>query len=100
MEEKDGRVKLITEVLRGIKVIKLYVWEQHFVRAISSTFVFLFNSCSIRRTKSLLFFRIKRPGVEAFKGKEVSRRFMRLFLGHDPCVNIYSDVRNIRSNGE
>ncbi|XP_044256061.1 ATP-binding cassette sub-family C member 10 [Tribolium madens] len=35
MKEKDMRVKMVTEVLRGIKVIKLYVWEQHFVRIIT-----------------------------------------------------------------
>ncbi|CAG9820276.1 unnamed protein product [Phaedon cochleariae] len=32
MQKKDARVKIITEILRGIKAIKLYVWEQHFVR--------------------------------------------------------------------
>lgn len=36
MREKDTRVKMVTEVLRGIKAIKLYVWEQHFVRIITS----------------------------------------------------------------
>lgn len=36
MTEKDARVKMITEVLRGIKAIKLYVWEQHFLRIITS----------------------------------------------------------------
>ncbi|CAH0561097.1 unnamed protein product [Brassicogethes aeneus] len=35
MEQKDARVKMITEVLRGIKAIKLYVWEQHFIRLIT-----------------------------------------------------------------
>ncbi|RZC35044.1 multidrug resistance-associated protein 7 [Asbolus verrucosus] len=35
MQEKDARVKMLTEVLRGIKAIKLYVWEQHFLRLIT-----------------------------------------------------------------
>ncbi|XP_072392166.1 ATP-binding cassette sub-family C member 10 [Diabrotica undecimpunctata] len=35
MEQKDGRVKLTFEILRGIKAIKLYVWEQHFIRLIT-----------------------------------------------------------------
>ncbi|XP_060531878.1 ATP-binding cassette sub-family C member 10 isoform X2 [Cylas formicarius] len=35
MEQKDHRVKLITEVLRGIKAIKFYVWEEYFVRQIA-----------------------------------------------------------------
>ncbi|XP_044748946.1 ATP-binding cassette sub-family C member 10 [Coccinella septempunctata] len=34
MAEKDSRVRVITEVLRGIKAVKLYVWEQHFIRSI------------------------------------------------------------------
>lgn len=38
MTEKDSRVKMIAEVLKGIKVIKLYVWEQHFVRIITSMY--------------------------------------------------------------
>ncbi|CAH1956339.1 unnamed protein product [Acanthoscelides obtectus] len=35
MEQKDARVKIITEVLRGIRAVKLYVWEQHFIRLIT-----------------------------------------------------------------
>ncbi|XP_057666967.1 ATP-binding cassette sub-family C member 10 isoform X2 [Diorhabda carinulata] len=35
MEQKDERVKLISEILRSIRAIKLYVWEQHFVRNIT-----------------------------------------------------------------
>ncbi|KAG5870301.1 hypothetical protein JTB14_023086 [Gonioctena quinquepunctata] len=35
MEYKDARVKIIAEVLRGIKAIKLYVWEQHFIGLIT-----------------------------------------------------------------
>ncbi|KAK9891612.1 hypothetical protein WA026_015576 [Henosepilachna vigintioctopunctata] len=34
MAEKDSRVKVITEVLRGMKAIKLHVWEQHFIKRI------------------------------------------------------------------
>lgn len=36
MERKDARVKMMTEVLRGIKAIKVHVWEQHFVKVILS----------------------------------------------------------------
>lgn len=39
MEQKDKRVKIITEVLRGIKAVKLYVWEDHFLRLISRTYI-------------------------------------------------------------
>ncbi|XP_030766381.1 multidrug resistance-associated protein 7 [Sitophilus oryzae] len=35
MEKKDARVKIIAEVLRGIRAIKLYVWEEHFMSRIS-----------------------------------------------------------------
>lgn len=36
MERKDERVKMMSEVLRGIKPIKIHVWEQYFVRTINS----------------------------------------------------------------
>lgn len=39
MEQKDGRVKMMTEVLRGIRSIKIYVWEQHFIKLISSMLI-------------------------------------------------------------
>ncbi|XP_076252825.1 ATP-binding cassette sub-family C member 10 isoform X2 [Rhynchophorus ferrugineus] len=35
MEKKDARVKMISEVLRGIKAIKFYVWEDHFMHLIN-----------------------------------------------------------------
>lgn len=31
MEKKDGRVANMTEVLRGIRVLKVHVWEEHFL---------------------------------------------------------------------
>ena len=34
MEHKDRRIKLIDEVLNGIKVLKLYAWENSFARNI------------------------------------------------------------------
>ena len=30
MQQKDQRIRLTSEVLNGIKVIKLYAWEDHF----------------------------------------------------------------------
>ena len=30
MQQKDHRIRLMNEVLNGIKVIKLYAWEDHF----------------------------------------------------------------------
>ena len=35
MKEKDKRVKLMSEILNGIKVLKLYAWEESFNRIIS-----------------------------------------------------------------
>jgi ABC-type multidrug transport system fused ATPase/permease subunit len=35
MELKDQRIKMINEVLSGIKVVKLYAWEQSFLDSIS-----------------------------------------------------------------
>ncbi|XP_033736227.1 multidrug resistance-associated protein 7-like [Pecten maximus] len=34
MEQKDKRTKLMNEVLGGIKIIKLYTWENHFQKMI------------------------------------------------------------------
>ncbi|XP_055346997.1 multidrug resistance-associated protein 1-like [Paramacrobiotus metropolitanus] len=34
MKEKDGRIKLITEILNGMKVLKLYAWEESFLKQI------------------------------------------------------------------
>ena len=30
MQQKDCRIRLTSELLNGIKVIKLYAWEDHF----------------------------------------------------------------------
>ena len=32
MNKKDERVRVITEILNGIKVLKLYAWESSFVQ--------------------------------------------------------------------
>ena len=36
MKQKDRRIRLMNEVLNGIKVIKLYAWENHFQSNIQS----------------------------------------------------------------
>ena len=36
MQHKDRRIRLMNEVLKGIKVIKLYAWEEHFQRNVQS----------------------------------------------------------------
>ena len=38
MLQKDERVKVMAEILRGIRVIKLHVWEDHFVDRIGSEY--------------------------------------------------------------
>nr|CAD7591948.1 unnamed protein product [Timema genevievae] len=35
MSSKDERVKLVAEVLRGIRAIKFHVWEEHFIHKIN-----------------------------------------------------------------
>ena len=37
MQQKDRRIQLMNEVLNGVKVIKLYAWEDHFQRNVEST---------------------------------------------------------------
>ncbi|XP_056392027.1 multidrug resistance-associated protein 1-like isoform X2 [Hyla sarda] len=36
MKQKDGRIKLISEILQGIKVLKLYAWENAFMKKVIS----------------------------------------------------------------
>jgi hypothetical protein len=38
MLQKDGRVKVMAEILRGIRVIKFHVWEDHFVEKVESEY--------------------------------------------------------------
>lgn len=47
MKQKDMRVKILTECLRGIKAIKFYVWEEHFIRMITSEFNRNIASCFV-----------------------------------------------------
>jgi hypothetical protein len=35
MLKKDERVKLVSEILNGIKVLKLYAWELSFIKRIN-----------------------------------------------------------------
>ena len=36
MRQKDRRIRLMNEVLNGVKVIKLYAWEDHFQRDVET----------------------------------------------------------------
>lgn len=38
MAQKDERVRVMAEILHGIRVIKLHVWEDHFVDRIGSKY--------------------------------------------------------------
>lgn len=42
MASKDERVKCITEAIKGIRVLKYHVWEDHFVKKIKSKFHFFY----------------------------------------------------------
>ncbi len=37
MIEKDSRIKIISEILNGIRVLKLYAWEEAFIHSINQT---------------------------------------------------------------
>lgn len=37
LKEKDDRVKIMNEVLQGIKAVKYFVWEEKFVKLIMDT---------------------------------------------------------------
>lgn len=36
MKQKDSRIKLISELLQGIKVLKLYAWENAFIKKVET----------------------------------------------------------------
>ena len=36
MKEKDNRVKLLTDILNGIKVLKLYAWEKAYAAKVTT----------------------------------------------------------------
>ena len=38
MTQKDERVKVMAEILYGIRVVKLHVWEYYFLNKIGSKF--------------------------------------------------------------
>lgn len=40
MKQKDSRVKVMTELLRGIKSVKIHVWDSYFVKVITSKYNF------------------------------------------------------------
>lgn len=43
MTEKDKRVKLMSEIIKGIRVIKYHVWEKYFIDKVSSMcIIFIF----------------------------------------------------------
>jgi len=39
MNEKDKRVKLMSEIIRGIRVIKYHIWEKYFIDKVSSMLI-------------------------------------------------------------
>ena len=36
MAQKDRRIRIMNEILNGIKVIKLYAWEDHFEKDVGN----------------------------------------------------------------
>lgn len=48
MHEKDKRVKLMSEIIDGIRVIKLNVWETFFVDRVSSKLLVIFYCIKIK----------------------------------------------------
>lgn len=49
MANKDSRIKLMNEILSGIRVIKLYAWESAFLKKIS----YVRNECELETLKKI-----------------------------------------------
>ena len=50
MKAKDGRVKLLTDILNGIKVLKLYAWENAFMSKVNKI-----RECEIKFIKKTMY---------------------------------------------
>lgn len=58
MNEKDKRVKLMSEIIRGIRVIKYHVWEKYFIHKVSGMlllFIHLFHYVSYNYNLFIIF---------------------------------------------
>ncbi|XP_075422196.1 multidrug resistance-associated protein 1-like isoform X3 [Ascaphus truei] len=52
MNQKDGRIKLISEILQGVKVLKLYAWENAFMKKVQD---FRLKELKAVKTTALMF---------------------------------------------
>ncbi|KAM4632385.1 multidrug resistance-associated protein 1-like isoform 2-T2 [Discoglossus pictus] len=52
MKQKDGRIKLISEILQGVKVLKLYAWENAFMKKVEE---FRLKELKAVRVTALMF---------------------------------------------
>lgn len=60
MSEKDKRVKLMSEIIRGIRVIKYYVWEKYFIDKIGGKLIFILFIQTIFQFFTFVIFRISK----------------------------------------
>lgn len=89
MKFKDSRIKLMSEILNGIKVLKLYAWEPTFLEQVEgirqselqllrkgaylqaiSTFIWVCTPFMVRLSTSMEFLAVGRPAqVSGFHGQ-------------------------------
>lgn len=92
MNEKDKRVKLMSEIIKGIRVIKYHVWEKYFINKVScKLLLFIIIVMNVYICYKALFFRLSRTGSKILKKKKIFGCFMCLFLGSNPSNNINID---------
>lgn len=73
MNEKDKRVKIMSEIIRGVRVIKFHVWEKYFIDKVSSKSIWfpLFDIVICERYKFVvLFLGYRKPEVLYLKKRK------------------------------
>lgn len=71
MNEKDKRVRVMSEIIRGIRVIKYHVWEKYFIDKVNSMLILLllFNIIYLLEV-NVLFLGFRKPEVINLKKRK------------------------------
>lgn len=70
MKEKDKRVKLMSEIIRGIRVIQYHVWEKYFIDKISGILTQFFMLTYYFFYYYMLFLDYRKPEVVNLKKRK------------------------------
>jgi len=85
MKEKDKRVTLMSEIIKGIRVIKFHVWEKYFIDKVSGTlcYVLLFYYVLV---KTVLFLDYRKLEVLNLKKRKYLDALCVYFFASTPIT--------------